>query len=125
MSQLINKQIVLENIALAQALEQLPNGESVTWLKSKLDENDFQEASRYIFGIILTTLFATCNDELKTKINELIENEEYEDLLSLFIGLCVSSDQNPEAELFQLQAVRALDLGVKTVAIQYKLDLNS
>ena len=106
--------------SLINSLELIPGGERISLLKSKLNWEQLAASSHYILEMMLSFIFLSLNEELQTVISNLIQKNDYEDVMLLIFGLCNS--ESAEAKILQLELLKGLDLGFKVMCKKYNLE---
>jgi hypothetical protein len=83
------KQQVLESLAIADSLEQLPSGKIIAILKTKLKADKFSEGISYISEFVLKSILSVCPDSVVKQIDDFNlrgQMEELSNLLTLLIS---------------------------------------
>ena len=74
------KKQVLEALAIASSLEQLPSGKIISILKNQLDGAKFVEGITYISEFVLKSVLNVCTEEIVEQIDNFNLNGQTEEL---------------------------------------------
>jgi hypothetical protein len=83
------KQQVLESLAIADSLEQLPSGKIIAVLKTKLKADKFTEGISYISEFVLKSILSVCPESVVKQIDDLNlqgQTEELSNLITLLVS---------------------------------------